>query len=446
MYYYLTEPRLQLFFWTPNHCGAFLGVLSMLLSGITLSLFKRQKFLWGSLSAAATLVVFLGTAQTYSRGVWIAVPLACLFMFLRGVLLKKRREVLCYLLIPPVLFCIILLLLPHGARRLTSVTDVKKDLSVKNRFHIWRGGLGIIARHPVAGVGPPPAAGTYYAVYYQEHRTTAGTYTLVSDYLTLAASFGLPLFFCLVFFAGILVLVSLEISKEFSSPLILYAVIGIMVQLICSVFSTFFRFPEVFPPFLICVTIILFFSIKEHKEFKAKILVISGVFAGGLCLLLYFVGTWVNQRLPYIVQGEVEGFTVIPSKFQREIVILTSNPGQDVLLLGRPLARQKLKVRLIATEGGLRELGRLSGSLSSEDARNTILLATEPELALLAVALGKKIPFACVATANMPRHWPFEELSPQNAKKCRETITLPIDSADSQVEALITYLKTKKYL
>lgn len=214
---------------------------------------------------------------------------------------------------------------------------------------------------------------------------------------------------------------------------------GIIVQAICCFFSTLYRFPEVFIPSIICVCIIFFFHWKKRTFPHLKIIIFSAILSITFCFVLYLLGVLVNIQAPCDVIKTKGEFVILPRRERGDITMLTSNAERDVRLFGRPLASRGFKVRLITTEGGIGEIKRLSQLFSHKDIPKSILLATEPELALLAVAVGKNIPFACVATANMPNHWPFEELSPLNAKKCRNHLELPIDSPESIIKHLIIY-------
>lgn len=438
MYYFLNNPRMQLFFLTPNHCAVFFVVASFLLFGIILTLFEKRKWFLLTICSVIFSLMFCVIVLTYSRGAWISVFFSMLFFICREIYLHNYKYILKYLSIPLCLFVFLVFVVPSASKRLCSVAEINTDLSIKHRLYVWKGAFGVIARAPLLGHGVPPAAGKYYTMFYQNHFTKYGYYTLVSDYFSIAASFGLIVFSLLIFFLALILMIVCNSDFYKKSAINLYAGVGIISQLICSCFSTFCRFPLVLLPFAISLIIVLVNVIKHKKYLCLKKIILSIVFSVVTCVILYLAGFLYNYRLPYRIIQTGRNFEIISYNSKKNIVILTNDTERDLRLLGRPLAQKSFSVKIIHTEGGIKELKRLSTLFDYQPQNDTVLFAVTPELGLLAVALGRKTLFSSIAIPVLPETWPFDELSPDNVKYCKNVLYLHSNDCKSVIEQLVS--------
>jgi len=83
---------------------------------------------------------------TQTRGAWLGAIMGAIVL----LLLRDRR----WLLLIPVAGVLLVLLAPQPARqRLAGLVNLQ-DNTANERVFMWRGGLAIVADHPLTGVGP----------------------------------------------------------------------------------------------------------------------------------------------------------------------------------------------------------------------------------------------------------------------------------------------------
>ena len=141
MFFYQDNPRLQLFFSSPNLCGCFCAMLLALCVGAWLMALKRNRpWLAGVIGAAGALWAFL-LAATYSRGGLIATLCAVLAIFLHS----RKWLALCWLAVTVIAFASV----GGGGDRIASLGDAASDGSIRNRVFLWRGACGCIPAHMV---------------------------------------------------------------------------------------------------------------------------------------------------------------------------------------------------------------------------------------------------------------------------------------------------------
>lgn len=240
LYQYAENPRLQLWFSSPNVCAVFLSVTAVLLTGLFLQLHENKKYFWRVTAwgfVPLILFHFICLAVTYSRGGYVAVMTALTV----AAGLGKRRIAWLF----PVLFVTVLLLTDHGLARAGSIGN-PADHSIRNRLWLWDGGCGVIFEHWLGGTGPVPNPGIQYTTFYQPLSLDETYGSLIGDGLTIAASYGIVVFFVIVVVITALFRQGYRIWKQQRQIWLPYLLAALFAYIVGSLFSTCYRFPEIF--------------------------------------------------------------------------------------------------------------------------------------------------------------------------------------------------------
>ena len=296
LYHYLGNSRLQLWFDTPNICASFLSMTTILTIGLFLCCTGRKTVTGRILLLASTAAIIVQEyllAVTYSRGGYVALAAGLLFIWL----FNRKREVLFFLLS----FAAILIFTSNGINRVHSIAATG-DGSIYNRFLLWSGGLSIIADNYFYGVGAG-SAGSLYTAWYQPLWLNEHYGSLANDYLTIGASYGIfVLFACLavvltIFYCGI------QLWVKTQSRLLLAVLAAIAAYLVSAVFSTFYKFHEIYWFLGILISIILISTLYSFlfRSFRPKIaaIVLPCACAAIFCAALFFSGWLLNRNIPY---------------------------------------------------------------------------------------------------------------------------------------------------
>ncbi len=438
MFHYLGNERLQLYFFSPNVCGAFLTMTILLSIGFFWLLRERKESVWkvAAYCILPLIVVQLAMlAWTYSRGGYIACMIALLVV---GILSRKRWNWLF-----PILLTVMILLTGSGASRLKSIGDITEG-SIWNRLLLWEGGTGIIAKYWANGVRDLNEVGALYTRWYQPLSLDEGYLTLINDYLTVAAMFGIFALFFLLALLLFLLQLGFIISWKNRNLFLLCLCTAVSGYMIAAFFSTCCRFPSVVVPLgglVVLITVIIVLNIRLKRfQWRHWMIWPAPVLALLTCMAILSYGTWVNSRLAYAwkyhftAQGS-KLLSVVPrsAPFNGYHVFLPIPSVNDsVRAYLRPLASAGFKATAIETEAGFGELDKLSETIHSltitqNESRN-ILLGGGAEQAIQVLALaGRLSPQMIHATATLdaPAEWPFEELSPvRNIMRCRMPLLL----------------------
>ncbi len=424
MYQYLGNERLQLWFYSPNVCVAFLIMSVMLTIGIFFLIVQRKNKWCRILSWSLSAVIFLQFSMitaTYSRGGY----LACLVVLAITSICSRKRWSVAFLL----MFVFTILIIGDGPARVKSMGEIGEG-SIRNRLFLWEGGAGIIADNWLGGVGAPPAAGNYYSQWYQPVWLDESYYTLISDYLTLAASYGIfPLFLLLVvlFF---LFQQGYKIWRKNHDMMLLYGLGAVAGYMICAAFSTCYRFLDL-TWLLIGMALIvvgyIVYDVVKYKERNYHDLWYAPALAAMVCLGIVGYGKYVNNQIPYTknwrtVNVENDKFSLLEIQpkcdSQGTIIFLTPSLEGDIRKYLRPIVDSGYKViaaKLNLGFPGLKSGIRLLPAIYPHDSK-VYLMGAGSERALLAVAVAANLPnwkWAGVIVENLPYEWPFDELSPK---------------------------------
>lgn len=249
MFHYLGNERLQLGFFSPNVCATFLAMSVLLCIGFFWFLIAQKKIGWKiagwGIVSPFIILQFIMLAATYSRGGYVA----CSFALCVACIVSRKKWSFLFLL----LWIIILFLTGDGVERVQSIGNID-DGSIRNRLLLWQGGAGLIAKYWFSGLHELPKIGTYYTHYYQPLWLNEGYLTLISDYLTIAAQYGIFALFSILTFLLFLLQQGGRLYWKNQNPLLLYACAAVLSYMGTSFFSTCYRFEEV--TWLLCVAVL----------------------------------------------------------------------------------------------------------------------------------------------------------------------------------------------
>ena len=238
IFYFQDVERLQMCFYSPNVCGAFLVVLVLVLCGIFLQLNLNRSNVTQILSWLVFILIsilFIGIAMTFSRGAYLACFISLLFA---NFLLPSKKNIFLLLV-----FLLIISVSPKSMSRVITIKDTE-DGSIRNRLHVWRGGCAIIAENWCKGIGGIPAAGHYYTRKYCPKEIHESYQTLVSDILTIGASYGVIILSLYLMITGFAIQISSVMAVKENFPFLLLLSCSLFSYLISGLFSTLYCFSE----------------------------------------------------------------------------------------------------------------------------------------------------------------------------------------------------------
>ena len=417
-YFFHDIPRLQLWFRSPNLCATFLVPLVIILVGVIYAncrILGRLPWLKYVLyfSCIVTLVlVFL----TFSRGGW----LACVSGLSLSALFLGWRKKVAWLW--PVMFSGLIMVSRPGLQRVLE-SNLTEDRSCVNRILVWKGGCGIIANHPFAGVGGPPLVGEYYETHYQRHVSVGGYSTLVNDFLTIAAAYGLPwgwlfstslCFICL----GSFYCWHCRTVENPRGILVLFSACAVFSWMICGIFSTLFIHPSANIPVFIAFGLIISLAGKQLIHQGKYILALSCILASLLCILVFGVGKYVNSCLNYNLKNKRDYVICRPQNIiDKKVNIVIINEKSNLLVKEWliPLASKGFATTQIFIDQGIQDIGKAEKAISNfSPLQNCVLLGIDAMSSMQSIAVRCALDNLTVVATDLPMDWPFEELTPQN--------------------------------
>lgn len=406
-FHYLGITRLQLFFDSPNLCAAFLCPLILLLIGLHYSC-RTNKHI-KSILFIVCIILLLMLFLTFSRGGW----LGCFAGMCLSAFLLRKTSLLPWLW--PSAFILLILLSNLGLSRFTG-SSLKYDSSIGNRFKVWTGGCALIAKNWSHGVGLPPAVGEYYERHYQRHTSHGRHGTLVNDFLTLAASVGLPVAWLIA--TCFLSVYAACFHPETSHEMALHAYLSgaVLSYLVCGLFSTTFIYWHVLPPAFISMLFLIVHSSKNlFINLKKRVIPVCA-FTCGVCCLIPLVGVIVENRISYYasIHNNTIWYEPRNGPVKKRIVVLTKEYSQIAQKWLIPLAENGYASTAVpSTFFFSSSTGYIINSLFPDDIFDITLLAIDNMSSInvfLLRAMGYDYPAILI---NSPDYWALEELSPR---------------------------------
>lgn len=433
--------REQLWFSSPNFCGAFLcmtilGTIGIWLLGARIK-HKGWKIIFYLPVTIAILLQMLFLAETYSRGGYVAVFGGLLVAFV----ICRRFALLGFGAIQ----FLMIALTANGIDRIKTISDLAEG-SIRNRFLAWRGGMGVIADAPWTGV---PQPGVAYHAYFQPLWLDEHYATLINDYLHIAGKYGLY-----VSAAGLGILTFLllwnarTIIKNGRKNVLGACLIGGCVTfLIAGLFSYILRQPDIsylMLFYVLCSTVPTIFLAFRRRSDGALISLIAGVLAAILpALAIYIQGCREIRAAGYQTLNVQELFKVSPAHIvpaERKAVLIAlidSEPyspnrkADQFRELIRPLLPLGIEVFLLMPGSGLNDIAPLVEQFKAIQENSPpgvpIWLAgtgTNIRQGILADGAPDAPNFSGIlADGTIPVAWPFEEL---DLSKQKEKLTTPL--------------------
>ena len=218
-------------------------------SGCLFWCFRKRAWLGVSVTAAVSFPCYVAVGMTYSRGAYlgVAAALGTLALLRSFSGWKKRRAPhasspavrIGAPWLPLAFFLATLCCLPAGGKRLDSMRDMDGDLAIAHRFYLWRGGTMLISQYPRQGVGESP--GKLYSLFYQPLGKEERYKTMLNDFLTLAATWGLPVAGGVLALALVPVFLGLALWKRNDDEVALQLAAALGGYLIVGQFNTCLR-------------------------------------------------------------------------------------------------------------------------------------------------------------------------------------------------------------
>ena len=387
---------------------------------------EKKKFLaWGLFGAAILQEVLL--AMTYSRGGYIALIAGILFVW--G--LSRNKWTLSFL----VSFLVIILLTANGIDRVKSI-GITEDGSISNRFLLWEGGLALIWNNMFSGVGAD-SVGKLYTAWYQPLSLSEAYATLINDYLTIAAAYGI-----FAIFAYLALILSglwfgFRLWKTTRNPLLLSLLGAMIAYLANACFTTFYCHWKVY--WLFCLLFIantVFIGVACYlKKFRiaAKDILVPSCTALGICFAMLLGGFIVDRQIPYSIDRticQIDGKAIdlskaYPRTTTKAIVVYLYSSDTDsyekaVRRIARPLLAKGYAVFPVGVSSGLDGLQVAKSVLqdaSRESAKNKCKLflmgqGDGAKHAIVAASSLNSTDLNAVVALGSPASWPFDEISP----------------------------------
>ncbi|MFZ2657937.1 MAG: alpha/beta family hydrolase [Victivallales bacterium] len=467
MFYYIGNTRLQLCFDTPNVCASFLVMSVFLLLGAYLYLVEGKYDVAGRvllerigncilgkltsrrlvllpqarclcyihlfrrfISFLLLLLVVIGEyllALTYSRGGYIAFLVGLLVIWL----LNRRKRILFLTLT----FLLILFAVSNGTERFSSVVQTS-DGSIQNRLILWKGGMMLAADHWASGVGVERIGGLFSAWYQPVDRNESYN-TLVNDYLTICAGYGIFALFGYLFFVFTVLWLGFRLWRLNRNSLLSGMLAAQVAYLLSAVFSTFYNDKNIYYIFILLqmATIIWIIGSVVFQKYRLKTseFVVPILMSAGICGMILSCGLFMTEKLPcsYAYKSYHDGLKAIEvveafprNKTPKAIVLYTFNSEQigierEAKLTIRPLVEKGYRVIASGIDSGFQglkdEMFLIRKVIEDNAGGNDVFIGGQGDGGRLAIIAASKMDdgkIMGVFSIGSNADWPFEELSP----------------------------------
>ncbi len=465
-FYYIGNTRLQLYFDTPNICASFLVMSIFLVLGAYLYLIEfkvgtalravrfeaavssfakatvdrsektprlRQfcNYLRQFCSILLIAAVVIGEyllAITYSRGGYLAFLLGLLIIWL----LNRRKRILFLTLT----FILILFAVSNGMGRFSSIVETTSDASIQNRLILWKGGMMLIADHWTSGVGIE-RTGKLFSAWYQPLDRNETYNTLINDYLTIGAGYGIFALFSYLFVVFTVLCLGFSLWRLNRNSLLSGIIAAQVAYLLSAMFSTFYNQKIIYYIFMalqvITITWIVISVAFQKYKLKISEFACPALIAVGICGMILSFGFFMAERLPvnYAYKSYHDGMKAIEvieaspkNKIPKAIILYTFNSEQmtierEAKLTVRPLVGKGYGVISSGIDSGFQGLADemfLVRKIIGEDfGGKSVFIGGQGDGGRLAIIAASKMndgQIKGVFSIGPTADWPFEELSP----------------------------------
>lgn len=205
IYYYDGVERLRLLFDSPNKLAALVCMLIPLVACLTCRCPLRN-WRWRMVFVVFSVICIALECilvLTYSRGGFVAFGASVSVLVWCGF--RRSSAWLCGA------FGMLMLLVPKAVERAAQISPMS-DLSIWHRLLLWKGACGISVNAFPFGVERD--VGPVFVAWYQALNKHQHYLTAVSDPLTIAARYGLPVLFALMLVASTILFASADFARR----------------------------------------------------------------------------------------------------------------------------------------------------------------------------------------------------------------------------------------
>lgn len=450
---------MQFWFDTPNVCAAFLCMTIFITLGLQQFFPYKKKYckiFSIIIFCAITFQMFL-LARTYSRGGYVAMFVALCFVW---YLSKNKLFPACLLI-----FCGIVFFVSNGVERVSSITKTS-DGSILHRLLLWEGGTGIIANNFISGVSPD-YPGKQYAMWYQPLWLDEKYSILINDYLTIGASYGLFILFGYLSIILFLIWLSIKIQNKTDGFFVACLIGAVIAYSISAFFSSFYLWNVswlYYSLLAVLLGFILFMTISKKIKITKFDIAIPLTFAATVCIVIFFLGTIVNARLPYTFQEicfqekNLKIYEAHPQYIESKAnIIYLFNPKHKTLrdeirFTVRPLLLQGFTVFIAEVDSGLNGLSVaeqvIKYSFKNIDNDKPVFIVGRGDGAKhgIIAAVNMNLPkLKGIIAIGMPATWPWDEISPISHVSKLKVPLLLIHGANDNIYPVSESLLLKKF-
>ena len=424
IYYYDGVERLRLLFDSPNKLAALVCMLIPLVACLTCRCPLRN-WRWRMVFVVFSVICIALECilvLTYSRGGFVAFGASVSVLVWCGF--RRSSAWLCGA------FGMLMLLVPKAVERAAQISPMS-DLSIWHRLLLWKGACGISVNAFPFGVERD--VGPVFVAWYQALNKHQHYLTAVSDPLTIAARYGLPVLFALMLVASTILFASADFARrrQLAFPAAL-AASGISF-LTAGLFSTFYTTTLLAGCFAVIVVISSSIVLLYGRR-----CILSAAFKGvavstALCLSIGAVGVWTGGtdpiRLDYsFLHGhDCCRVQVDASKSQGAIVYLFDKTEVSLDKEGRQSVRPVLKsgwpVILMGVEPDESGLQRARAALKEIEARYPLI-----PIRLIGQNFGGRSALILASESNRVDRvasigafasWPIRSMSPKDSMRSK---------------------------
>ena len=403
MYFFQGNERLMIGFHSPNLLACFIVMLLFTVLALLEIFLKHTKRFSGTITLVAVvmLTIFLfALSMTYSRGGYAS-------LFASGIIvsfaswprendsmtIKNKWHLLLryYACVLPLIFCMALLLTSSGWHRVRSSFDIG-EASIANRLDLWKGGMCLIAERPLRGCSDIAPPGRIYAKWIQPLHKHESYRTLISDTLTITASYGIFAGFLFIVMGFFYVFSGVSIWRNSGNQCALLLSVSIFAFYVCGLFSTCHESGKIQLLLGFDVAILTLYIIRTRNVIKCRTcLEPSLVLAVAVIASLYICGIFYHSQLKWSLENIGDGVdSGNPFVACNHLEVVTKKePKGDVWLFGEhidcflrrfalPAAVKGYNVHLRMNSGGIHgksEFSDIMDKMFSAKDKVTILVA-----------------------------------------------------------------------
>ncbi len=450
-FFFEGHQRLSLWYFSPNHCAVVLAAGIMLLCAMICwpkgnGVFSQILRFFG---VFLCLCLMAALALTYCRGAYLSfftVSLATALLSLRGKGFGRKdiqshdnihavdsssRFARYFMLLLPIVFLIIILCVPAGARRIDSIADAS-DRSIIHRLYLWRGGTVLIAQNPMHGVGDGP--GRLYSLWLQPTNVNEQYHGLISDSLTLGATYGVGAMTLYIFVLAFFCLLGIAIWQTGRNRECLYLGGVFASILICGIFNCGYMLKALHVIAAISAAwIVVAFLVnrKYAKGFLCSSLLYSLIFSAIASLAIVISGYCFQRRVPWLINGgmrvplQISGFgelALTPSRIQPScrLMLFTERVTDRIRPIALPLCERGVAVTLVQIEGRIGEKDAISAKIAEwlgngDSSMPSFILADSMNVSNIVYVALASLPVDCQPKSalffDIIKGHPFKEMS-----------------------------------